>query len=495
MRNRGFASGIGLVAGLLAVLAALLSPEAAFAAGAAGEGVPHLDGAKLGLIWDLPFVGILLSIALFPLLAPLFWHHHFGKISAFWALAFLIPFTLTFGWQLALFELLHVALLEYIPFIVLLLSLFTVAGGVRLTGSLRGTPAVNTGILLLGTVLASWMGTTGAAMLLIRPVLNANSWRERKTHVVVFFIFLVANIGGSLTPLGDPPLFLGFLKGVDFFWPTTHMLLPMIVVAVPLLGIFYLLDSYLYRKEPEEARAANEAGGTNGEQPTKLGLEGGINILLLGGVVGAVLLSGIWKPGISFEIYHVHVELQNITREILLLGIAGLSLLLTSNVSRELNGFSWFPILEVAKLFAGIFITIIPAIAMLRAGTNGALAEIVRSVTKAEGEPINYMYFWATGILSSFLDNAPTYLVFFNTAGGQPAVEKLMSEWSATLLAISAGAVFMGAMTYIGNAPNFMVRSIAEERGVKMPSFFGFMGWSIVFLVPLFVVITFIFFI
>ena len=195
-------------------------------AGAAAAGAPHLEGADLGPIWVLPFVGILLSIAVFPLVAPTFWHHNFGKISAFWAVAFLGPFTLLFGWELALFELLHVALLEYIPFIILLLSLFTVAGGVRLKGSLRGTPAVNTLILLIGTVIASWMGTTGATMLLIRPIIRANEWRRHRVHIIVFFIFLVANIGGSLTPLGDPPLFLGFLKGVEFFWPTTEMFVP-----------------------------------------------------------------------------------------------------------------------------------------------------------------------------------------------------------------------------------------------------------------------------
>jgi Na+/H+ antiporter NhaD/arsenite permease-like protein len=302
----------------------------------------------------------------------------------------------------------------------------------------------------------------------------------------VFFIFLVANVGGSLTPLGDPPLFLGFLKGVSFFWTTAHMLLPMIVVSLALLALYVVLDTVLYRREGR----LNEAPET-GE---KLGIEGGINILLLAGVVAGVLLSGLWRPGVSVSIYHVPVALQNVARETILIGMAGLSLLLTRTETRRKYGFSWFPIVEVAKLFAGIFVTIIPAIAMLRAGENGALAEIIRSVTKEDGQPINYMYFWATGVLSSFLDNAPTYLVFFNTAGGSPNVEKLMTEWSQTLLAISAGAVFMGAMTYIGNAPNFMVRSIAEERGVPMPSFFGYMLWSVVFLVPLFVVITLIFF-
>ena len=461
-------------------------PAAVVAAGAEG-GAPHLDGGALGLLWVVPFAGILLSIAVFPLVAPHFWHGNFGKVSAFWSLAFLAPFTFWEGWEVALFELLHVALLEYLPFIILLLALFTIAGGVRLRGSLRGTPAVNTIILLIGTLIASWMGTTGAAMLLIRPIIRANDWRKHKVHVIVFFIFLVANIGGSLTPLGDPPLFLGFLKGVDFFWPTTEMLAPMALVAGILLVVFFLLDSYFYRKEdPSQIPTEEDAEGG------RLSLEGTVNILLLAGVVAAVLMSGVWRPHVEFNVFYVHVELQNLARDLLLLGLAGLSWVLTSRESRKANGFTWFPIVEVAKLFAGIFVTIIPAIAILKAGTGGAMSAIIRLVSNEAGEPVNAMYFWATGILSSFLDNAPTYLVFFNTAGGD--AQALMGPLNQTLLAISAGAVFMGANTYIGNAPNFMVRAIAEERGIKMPSFFGYMAWSVIFLMPLFVLVTFVFF-
>jgi Na+/H+ antiporter NhaD/arsenite permease-like protein len=453
-------------------------------------GAPHLEGADLRLFWIVPFIGILLSIAIFPLVAPSFWHHNFGKISAFWGAAFLLPFTLVFGWQLALFELLHVALLEYIPFIILLLALFTVAGGVRLKGRLRGTPVVNTGILLLGTMIASWMGTTGAAMLLIRPIIRANEWRQHRVHTIVFFIFLVANIGGSLTPLGDPPLFLGFLKGVSFFWPTTHMFLPMVMLSVLLLVIYFLLDSYLFNKE-EMKEPPQEPASENAEPEEALGLEGSANLLLLVGVIGAVLMSGVWRPDVAIDIYHVEVELQNLTRDALLIGIAVFSWQMTPKASREANGFSWFPIVEVAKLFAGIFVTIVPAIAILKAGTNGAMSGLVNMVN-VDGQPVNSMYFWLTGILSSFLDNAPTYLVFFNTAGGDADI--LMGPMAQTLLAISAGAVFMGANTYIGNAPNFMVRSIAEERGIAMPSFFGYMAWSGLILLPLFGLVTLVFF-
>ena len=453
---------------------------------AAGAGAPHLEGADLGLVWCIPFVGILLSIALFPLLAPTFWHHHFGKVSAFWAFAFLLPFLIVFGWELTLFEILHVGLLEYIPFIILLLSLFTVAGGIRLTGRLVGTPVVNTGILLLGTVLASWMGTTGAAMLLIRPIIRANEWRRYKVHTMVFFIFLVANIGGSLTPLGDPPLFLGFLKGVDFFWPTEAMLVPMLLVSALLLVLYYGVDSFLYRRETGRPAEEDEGDGES------LGIAGKANFLLLAGVVAAVLMSGVWRPGVSFDVFHVTVELQNLCRDLALLAIAYLSWVITDRANRDANGFSWFPILEVGKLFAGIFLTIVPAIAILRAGTSGALEPVVSLVTGADGQPDEAMYFWLTGILSSFLDNAPTYLVFFNTAGGD--AETLMGPLYGTLLAISAGAVFMGANTYIGNAPNFMVRAICEERGIAMPSFFGYMAWSVGTLAPIFLLVTLVFF-
>lgn len=444
----------------------------------------HLDGSELSLIWVIPFVGMLLSIAIFPLLAPKLWHRHFGKISFIWAASFLIPFFFKFGYELTLYEIIHVALLEYFPFIILLLALFTASGGVRLTGELKGSPTVNTVILCIGTILASWMGTTGAAMLLIRPLINANIWRKHQVHTVVFFIFLVANIGGGLTPLGDPPLFLGFLKGVEFFWTTQYMFLPTLTVSVILLAIFFILDSYLYKKE-DQAKAPKSKGNK------KLGLEGKVNLLLVLAIIASVLMSGIWKPEIYFNIYHVDVGLQNIVRDLLLLSIVVVSLLLTSKESRKENGFTWFPIVEVGKLFAAIFLTIIPAIAILKSGSDGALGFVIDAVFK-DSQPINSMFFWYTGILSAFLDNAPTYLVFFNTAGGDAQI--LMGALSATLLAISAGAVFMGAITYIGNAPNFMVRSIAEQYGVKMPSFFGYMVWSCCILVPIFILITFLFF-
>tara|TARA_Y100001970_G_C14199519_1_gene840266 strand:+ start:418 stop:1839 length:1422 start_codon:yes stop_codon:yes gene_type:complete len=459
-------------------------PSLVLTADSSHGSAPHLNGEGLAIFWVIPFVGILLSIAVMPLVAEEFWHHNFGKISLFWATSLILPFLMSQGFEITVYEILHVGLLEYIPFIILLLALFTISGGVRLKGTLVGTPMLNTIIIFIGTSLASWMGTTGAAMLLIRPLIRANSKRKNKVHVIVFFIFLVANIGGSLTPLGDPPLFLGFLKGVNFFWTTSAMFAPMLFMVVCLLLIFFVLDTYLYRKEGQLEIDHSEK--------EKIGLDGSFNLLLLAGVVGGVLLSGFWKPQISLEIYHVHIELQNIVRDILLLLLTYCSWTMTSKQIRDQNEYTWFPIIEVAKLFAGIFVTIIPAIAILKAGTKGALSTVVASVSN-NGEPINYMYFWLTGILSSFLDNAPTYLVFFNTAGGDPIF--LMNNIPNTLLAISAGAVFMGANTYIGNAPNFMVKSISESSGIKMPSFFGyFFKWAVPILMPLFIIVTYIFF-
>lgn len=454
-------------------------------ANAAIPGTPMVNGAELSVLWALPFVGMLLSIALFPLLANRFWHHHYGKVALFWGLSFLIPFAMFEGPDLTAHEVVHTALLEYIPFIILLFALFTVSGGILVLGNIHGSPATNTAILAFGTIIASLIGTTGASMVLIRPLLRANDNRRYNVHTVVFFIFLVSNIGGSLTPLGDPPLFLGFLKGVSFFWTTTHLFHDTVVVAGILLTVFYLLDRYFYAKEtfpPPDPTPDTE----------KISLRGLQNVPLLAGIIGAILLSALWKPGVSFHIYGTVVELQWIVRDVLLVAIAVISLAITPKLVRERNGFDWEPIKEVAKLFAAIFLTIIPVIAILRAGTAGAFAPLVDLVTDDAGQPVNVWYFWLTGGLSSFLDNAPTYLVFFNLAGGDPY--RLMGPLQVTLEAISAGAVFMGAMTYIGNAPNFMVVSIARHRGVKMPTFFGYMVWSCVFLLPCFVLLTFLYF-
>ncbi|MGJ7506962.1 sodium:proton antiporter [Variovorax sp. GT1P44] len=462
---------------LAAVALPLLAPGIASAA--------DVDGSSLSPLWGVPFAGLLLSIALMPLLAPSFWHHHYGKVTAAWALGFLLPFAAVYGASMAGAQLVHALLAEYIPFIVLLGALFAVAGGIHIRGNLRGSPKLNTAILAIGAVLASLMGTTGASMLLIRPLIRANDNRKHKVHVVVFFIFIVSNIGGSLTPLGDPPLFLGFLKGVEFFWTAKNIFPDTLFLVGALLAIFYALDSFYYRNE-----------GVQRFDPTpdtdSIGFDGAVNFWLLAGILFFVLLSGIWKSPVSFDVFGTPVGLPGIVRDVALIVITLISLRITSPKVHAANQFGWEPMLEVAKLFAGIFLTIVPVIAMLKAGVNGPFGAIVSAVTRPDGQPDPAMYFWATGILSSFLDNAPTYLVFFNTAGGDP--QALMTTYATTLAAISAGAVFMGANTYIGNAPNLMVKAIAESRGVRMPSFFGFMLWSGVILVPLFVIATFIFF-
>lgn len=443
-------------------------------------------GRELPLWSAIPFAGILLSIALFPLIAPKFWHHHYPKVSLFWAVVMAVPFIFVYK-GLGVYEIAHIYIIDYIPFIILLWSLFTISGGIYVRGTLKGNPAVNTIILLIGTLLASWIGTTGASMLLIRPILRSNAWRKYKVHTVVFFIFLVSNIGGSLTPLGDPPLFLGFLHGVPFFW-TFHILPEMVFVSVMLLSVYFVFDTIMYKKEDKSLMPTAE--------PEPLKIEGGHNFIFLGGVVGGVLLSGLVKMG-EVNIFGIHQTVQNLLKDVILITMGLLSLKFTTDKIRKENEFGWGPIKEVAYLFAGIFMTIIPALAILKAGEHGALAMLIRSTER----PAHY--FWSTGILSSFLDNAPTYLTFFNSALGKfypgiaeaQAVPRLIVEKIPYLAAISAGAVFMGANTYIGNAPNFMVKSIAEEAGVKMPSFFGYMfKYSIPILVVIFIIVTLIFF-
>ncbi len=488
----------GLIFCLILGIALLAAVEVSFGADDAHGGDAHhghgVDGAKLPIWSIIPFVGILLSIAIFPLvLDSHFLVHHGGKMSLIWALAFAIPYLIAFQGE-AFYDILHIYLIDYIPFIILLWGLFTVAGGILVRGTLRGTPLVNTLLLLIGTAIASWVGTTGASMLLIRPLIRANAYRQSKVHLVIFFIFLVSNIGGSLTPLGDPPLFLGFLHNVPFFWTTTALFPHMLFISVILIVLFFVLDTFMFKREggvvPDD--------GTN--EPIRV--DGLFNLVFLLGIVAAVLMSGSFKWG-EVNIFGVHVYWQNIARDVLIVVMGLLSLRFTpfSGELRQANEFSWEPIEEVAKVFAGIFMTIIPALAILKAGENGALSGLIGAIK----EPMHY--FWITGILSSFLDNAPTYLTFFNTALGklhltEAMIPEILSgqltgpehlEFVKLLTAISVGAVFMGANTYIGNAPNFMVKAIAEQSGIRMPSFFGYMLWSVAILVPLFVIVTLVF--
>lgn len=441
--------------------------------------------------WSIiPFVGMLLSIAVCPLVKPHWWEKHMLGAALGWSLVFLIPFAAAYGAGEALFRLLESVLLDYIPFIVLLFGLFVVAGGIAVKGTLAGTPKINALLLLIGTVLASWVGTTGAAMLLIRPVIKANAWRRKKVHIIVFFIFLVANIGGCLTPLGDPPLFMGFQRGVPFTW-TFHLLPILLLNMVILFCVFFFIDSKLYRQELAAGRSPEEAGQGRREP---IRIEGAHNIIFIAFIVAGVIANGVlpkefafFADGAGLAVYDEIVFPYATIVEILIILLAAfLSIRTTAPSTRALNEFTYAPIAEVAKLFIGIFITMIPALIFLK--THGAELGI--------SQP--WQMFWATGALSSFLDNTPTYLVFLQTAGALGAAEGIATSVGTVsqlmLEAISAGAVFMGANTYIGNAPNFMVKSIAEENNIAMPSFFGYMGWSCAILIPTFIIDMIVFF-
>lgn len=454
----------------------------------------HVSLGEVLPLWSgIPFVGILLSIALMPLTIPRIFSDHYGKIAAAWAALFAVPFLVAYR-QAAVHSILHTVLLDYVPFMILLWGLYTVGGGIVVRGTLRGTPAVNTAMLFIGVLIASWIGTTGASMVLIRPVLRANALRTAKVHIIVFFIFLVSNIGGALTPLGDPPLFLGFLHGVPFFW--TLGLIPHMSFAVIILILgFYAIDRHYYFRESDEVRGLMAESGED-SQPVRL--EGLVNLVFLGGIIASVLISGTWHPDVALTTAGIHLPGEDLFRNGCIIAMGILSLRFTPWSLRRDNGFTWHAIQEVAYIFAGIFVTMVPVLAILQAGPHGAMSFVSRAVT---GEA---SYFWMAGALSSFLDNAPTYLTFMTSACGSLGMDDAAmhaclinpgeSPLPDYLRAISVGAVFMGANTYIGNAPNFLVRSIAEEHGIPMPSFFGYMLYAALLLGPIYVLLTLIFF-
>lgn len=448
-----------------------------------------LDGASLSTIWALPFVGIILSIALFPLIAPNFWSKHYGKVSLFWALLIIIGIGVLKGVGISLHTIAEVMFEQYFPFIFLLLALFTITGGIKIRGSLKGTPVFNTLLLAIGGLLASWLGTTGAAILFIRPLLKANLHRQHKVHTIIFFIFIVGNIGGSLTPVGNPPLLMGYISKIPFFWSVTNMFLPTLLTTIVLLALYYFIDLYFFKKQKSKMHDSDV---------TKLGLEGALNLVLLVLAITAVIISS-HDLGIAFSIFGVGINYAEVIELVMLGALTWASMKITSPEIREYNNFTWHPILEVGKLFAGIFITMSPLIAILRAGETGAMGDLIASLTHADGTPANGVFYWASGMLSAFLDSAPAYLVFFNIAAAPAESFNILSQTymveniPQTLLAITMGASFMGALSYIGNAPNMMIKSIAEENGIKMPSFFGYMLWSFGILVPIFIIMQLIF--
>jgi Na+/H+ antiporter NhaD/arsenite permease-like protein len=420
-------------------------------------------------LWSVaPFSLMLLSIAVLPLAAGHMWEHNRNKAILSVILGAPVLAGMASVDPTAIAHTAH----EYAAFIILLGALFVIAGGIVVRGTLAGTPGLNTGLLAIGAALASVVGTTGASMLLIRPLLRANSVRKRVAHVVIFFIFVVSNAGGLLTPLGDPPLFLGFLRGVPFFW-TLQLWKEWLFVNGALLALFYVIDSTLFRKEDLATPGDLDEVAVKHQVP--LHIAGKINFLFLGGVVAVLLASGSLRLPLGVQ-------------EGGMILMAVLSWVLTPRPLRQENSFTWGPIVEVAVVFAGIFATMIPALQILNArGSELGLHSPAQ-------------FFWATGLLSSFLDNAPTYLTFASAASaihGTDAgnlAQLVASDAGVVLLrAIALGAVFMGANTYIGNGPNFMVKAIAEQGGVRMPGFFGYMGWSCAVLIPLFVIVTFVF--
>ncbi len=431
-------------------------------------------------LWSfLPFIGLLLAIAIFPLVRRMahFWERNRNKLLVALVLGFstVLYYYFARGPAAAEHVLEHALLVEFVPFIVLLFSLYTIAGGIFLRGDLTATPAVNTAFLAAGSVLASFVGTTGASMLLIRPVLRTNRQRRRKVHTIVFFIFLVSNIGGCLTPLGDPPLFLGYLKGVPFWW-TLRLTVPWLVASGILLAVYFLWDSWAVRRE----NPADLARDVSQSRP--LGLDGGRNLIYLAAVVACVATVDPTKflPGTEWlpPAY---------LREGMLLLLAALSWFTTprNREIRAANEFNFAAIAEVACLFAGIFICMQAPVEYLK--SEGAKLGIATPAG----------FFWAAGSLSSFLDNAPTYVVFFEAAravaAGPGGAAPLLPP-DPLLLAVSMGSVFMGANTYIGNGPNFMVKAIADKSGIRMPSFFGYMAYSVAILIPTFLALTWIFF-
>lgn len=438
--------------------------------------MPH-DPLFFSLLWVVPFVGILMSLAFIPLISAHLWHHHYGLIIMGWTIAFLIAFTLTEGMASAVCMLLGATLHHYIPFMALITVLFTVGGGIHIKMRGKASPFMNAGILSAGALLANIIGTTGASMLLIRPFIALNKHRLYTTHLVIFFIFIVSNIGGILTPLGDPPLFIGFLNNVDFFWTTKNLFYPFLLVGGSVLAIFWLIDHYYFYHDP------SVPDPTHMHSTANIQIKGHRNLIFLGIAIAIILIESMVIEKPHAFLFGVAFNLSTLGRDLLLLSMAFLSWKLTPSQIHADNHFTWEPLAEVALVFLGIFITVVPVLSMLKAGDAGPLKGLIH-LANPNNAPNSNFYFWLTGLLSSLLDNAPTYLIFFNMAGGE--AKSLMAEGAKVLAAISTGAVFMGAMTYIGNAPNFMVRAIAVRSHIKMPGFLGYILWSICILLPIF---------
>jgi len=444
-----------------------------------------LEGPALGLWWGVPFLGLLITIAVAQTVWPARWERHYGTLTGLWIIAAVVPLIARFGTN-GLTALVRLLLLEYAPFAVSILALYIIAGGIHIRSRMSGHPAENALLLALGTLASGVLGTPGSTLLFLPVLLKSNRWRRHRVHSVLFLIFVVCNIGGGFSPIG-PPLLIGYLKGVPFLWTVRMMLLPTAFVSALLIAAYFALDSLLlFRREDPEARASHQ------QEHDVIRLEGATNLLLLCGAIGLLIFCGSWQTGVAVPLAGVTIPAPDLLRLVGLSALAAASLALTPKGIRAANEFSWLPMKEVVVIFAGIFATILPILAILEAGANGALSGLIRMVTGTDGQPINWAYFAASGFLSSFLDNAPTFLVFFNAAGGDPVA--LTGPNATTLVAISAGASFWGGLTYIGNAPNFMVRTMSEQRGVRMPTFIAYLAWSAAVLLPTFALTAWVFF-
>lgn len=473
-------------------LAVLLCPALCEAAPA----LPPLSSA-------IPFAGVLLSIAFCPFLVPKLWHKHDDLILVLWSFLSLWMCSTAMG-HFATGHLMSAILIkEYIPFIILVGTLYIISGGINIQINRKGTTSANVILFLIGALGANFIGTTGTSMLLLRPMLDMNKNRKYKVHTVIFFIFLVSNIGGCLLPFGDPPLFLGFLKGVDFFWTAKHIFPMFSFVTVCLLLLYIAIDRYFLHKEaqgspksitepsPDPTTAAPEMSSTLTKKPL-ITLSGRFNLVLMLAVVVLVAVTGTLPKKEAFSVLAAKVHYKGLLRDLGLIAIAALSLWVSPKVNgkslRKLNHFSWAPLSEVARYFVAIFITMAPVAMMLKCG-HPFFQPIRTALESTAHAP--FLYFWVVSPFSAFLDNAPTYLVFFKMASGNASY--LMTAGAPILTAISASSVFMGAMTYIGNAPNFMVRSVAKQYGVAMPSFLGYMAWSCLILLPVLFIASWIF--
>ena len=429
----------------------------------------------------IPFIGVLLSIALFPLLAPSFWHRFEKPVLLFWGVTGLFVMWNLFPLPVFIHSLTHTLWSEYLPFIAVLFALFTIAGGIHLDLTVKNTPLTNVCFFMAASFFASFIGTTGASVLFIRPLLHMNKNRLYKTHTVIFFIFTVSNAAGCLTPLGDPPLFMGYLLGVPFFWPFQNLWQPFLGVFGVLLFVYWGIDRYLLMKESSTNVSADIQLARS-----SIHIDGKRNILLLLALI-AMLLVTPFLPVIEMTmIGGVSVTVIDCVRLGVMIFLGWLSYTITPHVIHTKQHFNFAPVYEVARVFLCIFVTLIPLNYVLSGGGDNVFASLLKMNI---GMSPQHLYFWLSGIFSGFLDNTPTYLVFFKLAGGN--IIELTTTQKPILVAISLGSVLMGALTYIGNAPNFMVLSIAKQHGIKMPSFLGYMVWSFIILIPIFIMVSY----